>query len=446
MRVQLRYAYSWKAAVLCLLFCLAALAPAQAFQKAAARVGAVAEWDKAQVILMHEPGDEVFLGVIHPAAALYEQPFSLSLAQQQHRNYAQLMQAQGVTVHRVVDVLLDGTLDDKDRAVPGRPLDDLRALAADSLRYDASALPPHLRSKQEQIKRETLQALGPHELVRILILRPTVRLKATGTNTGYSATYVEEPVMNLYFCRDQMITTAKGVVISRLNSPQRAPETRIMKFVLAKLGITPIYEVSGQGRLEGGDFFSVGEYAFIGQGLRTNAEGVRQLLEHQVFGTPKVAVVKDQWKDQEEMHLDTYFNIIGPKLATLVDLRMDLPGRPMQKGMAALVDVYELRKGRYVKTVSDREFRAFLEKDLGFTVIPVTRKDQNLYGINYLTLWSGRIMAIDGASEAYKKTLAELGVEATWMDFRALTSGYGAAHCTTQVLLRHNASQDPMPK
>jgi len=76
-----------------------------------------------------------------------------------------------------------------------------------------------------------------------------------------------------------------------LNSVQRAPETKIIKFVLKKLGITPIYEVKGGGRLEGGDYFSAGEIAFIGQGLRTNAEGVKQLLENRVFGTPLVAVV-----------------------------------------------------------------------------------------------------------------------------------------------------------
>ncbi len=440
MKFQRRPAYPWKTALFCLLFWLAAITPALALQKAAvAKVGAVAEWDRAEVILMHAPGDEVFLGVIHPAAALYEQSFSLSQAQEQHQNYVKQMQDQGIAVYKVVDVLLQGTLDEKGRALPGKPLDDLRALAAESLRYDASALPEELREKQDKIKQETLQALSPHELARIILLRPTVRLKATGTNTGYSAVYEEEPVMNLYFCRDQMITTAKGVVISKLNSPQRAPETRIIKFALAKLGITPIYEVTGEGRLEGGDYFAVGEYAFIGQGLRTNAEGVRQLLEHKVFGSPKVAVVKDQWEDQEEMHLDTYFNIISPKLAVLVDLRMNLPGKPVEKKMIALVDVYELQGGKYVKTVSDRNFQEFLEKDMGFTVIPATRKDQNLYGINFLTLWSDRIMAIDGVSEAYKRALADHGVDATWMDFRALTSGYGAAHCTTQVLLRKSA-------
>ena len=189
----------------------------------------------------------------------------------------------------------------------------------------------------------------------------------------------------------------------------------------------PSTKLPGEGRLEGGDYFSAGNLAFIGQGLRTNAEGIRQILEHKVFGVPRVAVVKDAWNNQEEMHLDTYFNIISPKLAVLVDLRMDLPGKPAQRGMKSKVDVYELDGGRYKKKISDRDFQQYLEKDLGYKVIPVTRKDQKLYGINFLTVNSNRIMAIEGSSEAYKQALKANRVNATWMDFSALTSGYGAA-------------------
>jgi arginine deiminase len=169
-----------------------------------------------------------------------------------------------------------------------------------------------MRETQRKYKEETIVKLSPRELVQIILFQPTVHLYPTSANTGLRATYEVSPVMNLYFCRDQMITTAKGVVIAKMNSPQRAVETKIMKFVLSKLGIRPIYEVVGKGRLEGGDYFSAGDMAFIGQGLRTNGEGVKQLLGNKVFGLPKVAVVKDSWRTQEEMHLDTYFNIIGP--------------------------------------------------------------------------------------------------------------------------------------
>lgn len=406
------------------------------------RVGAHAEWLAPKKILMHTPQDEVFLGVLHPDAALFEKPFSIKKAGKEHRKYIDRLRQQGVAVYTVVDVLLEGTVDEHGNTVTGPELDALRKFASKSLTIDSSSLPVDMQDKQIAYKQKIISHLSPYELVKVILNRPVVHLHATHTNTGLRAVYEMNPVMNLYFLRDQMITTAKGVVISKMHSEQRAPETEIIKFVLNKLGIKPIYEVTGKGRLEGGDYFSVGDTALIGQGLRTNAEGIKQLLDNKVFGLPRVVVVKDSWNNQEEMHLDTYFNIISPNLAVLVDLRMDMPGKPVTKDIQTTVDVYELEKGSYKLKLKDLNFQKYMEDELGFTLIPVSRKDQNLYGLNFLTIVQNKIFAIDGVSEEYKKVLSDAKVDATWMDFGALTSGYGAAHCTTQVLLREGTAID----
>jgi arginine deiminase len=404
-------------------------------------VGCRAEWHRPKTVLMHTPGEELFAGVIHPAAALFEKAFSIEFAAKEHRTYIRRLRNHGATVYTVVDVLLKGTVDERGAAIPGPDLDALRNFAVEFLTIDASALPEDMRSEQPRYVEETLKQLHPRELVSLILRQPTVHLYSTQSNTGLGATYGISPVMNLYFLRDQMITTAKGVVMAKMNSAQRAPETRIIKFVLSKLKIRPIYEVTGGGRLEGGDYLPAGDVALLGQGLRTNAEGVRQLLENKVFGLPRVAIVKDKWKNQEQMHLDTYFNIIGPRLAVLVEERLSLPGKPAAAIMRPQVDLYELKDGRYRCVRSNMDFQEFLEKDLGFKLIPVPRDDQLRYGINFLTIAPDRILAIDGVSEKYKRTLAELGVNATWMDFRNLTGGYGAAHCTTQVLHREAPPQ-----
>jgi arginine deiminase len=227
-----------------------------------------------------------------------------------------------------------------------------------------------------------------------------------------------------------MITTAKGVVLGRMNSEQRRVETEIAAFALRRLGITPVLTISGEGRLEGGDFLPAGDTAFIGQGLRTNAEAVRQLLAADAFGAARVVVVKDPWQNQEQMHLDTYFNIAGPDLAVLVEERMADPAR------RPVVDVLEKRGAAYEQVLAGGDFREYLETTLGFTVIPVSGADQLRYGINFLTVAPRRVLAIDGVSEALKERLRAHGIAATWMDFGNLTGGYGAAHCTTQVLRR----------
>jgi len=428
---------------------LAAAAP----QALVPEVGCRAEWDAPTDVLVHTPGDELFVGVIHPEAALFERAFDLEGAAAEHRAYIRLLQARGARVHTVVETLLAGTErvgrpagtgDERGQALPGPELDALREFAQRFITIDAAALPAAEQEEQQAYLRETLAALHPRELVSIILQCPTVHLRPSLVpNTRYAASYELSPVMNLYFCRDQQITTARGVVIGRMNSEQRAVETGIMRFVLRKLGIEPIYEVTGDGRLEGGDFIPAGDTAFIGQGLRTNAEGVRQLLEHEVFGVPRVVVVKEPWKSQDQMHLDTYFNIIGPQLAVLVEERMDLrdaQGRviqPAREDRRCRVDVYELGPGGYRLAQADGDFQACLEQEMGFRLIPVSNDDQLDYAINFLCVGPERILAVAGASAEYRERLR--GVDVTWMDFSNLTGGYGAAHCCVQVLHRRPA-------
>ena len=67
----------------------------------------VAEWDKAGEILMHTPWEELFDGVAHPAAGLFEGYFDVDEAAKEHRNYARMLQRNGIHVHFVTDVLYD---------------------------------------------------------------------------------------------------------------------------------------------------------------------------------------------------------------------------------------------------------------------------------------------------------------------------------------------------
>jgi arginine deiminase len=441
-KVRYRRKVGFVAVAMVLLLFLSAIATVAQTATLQVKVGSKAEWSAPKAILMHTPGDEIFLGVVHPAAALFEKPFSIKGAIAEHRKYIELLREQGATVYTVVETLLEGTVDSQGDAMPGPKLDALRNFAKEFLTIDASALPEKMKIDQPGYEEETLKGLHPKELVEIILKQPILHLFETESNTGLGATYELRPLMNLYFLRDQMITTAKGIVISKMNSEQRAPETKIIKFVLSKLGIEPLYEVTGDGRLEGGDYFSAGDTALIGQGLRTNAIAIRQLLDNQVFGLPRVAVVKDSWKNQEEMHLDTYFNIISPGLAVLVKLRMNTLDELPTDSIQSKVDVYELENDDYKLKATDIEFQRFLEEEMGFKVIPVSRDDQLRYGINFLTIGPNRILAIDGVNVEYKKALKDAGVEATWMDFHNLTGGYGAAHCTTQVLLREDTTTE----
>lgn len=414
------------------------------------RVGSKAEWVPARSILVHRPGLEEWFGVIHPAAALFERVFDVDTAAAQHTAFTaaltQYSQDSSAKIYNLVDVLLSGAYDAAThQTIQGAALEELREFATQFLVYDSAA---EDTASQAEYHRSVIAKLGALDLLKIIFLQPTVHLTNTGRfNTGFTATYELHPLMNTLFMRDHILTTAKGVVLCNLNSEQRKVESRVIGFALKKLGITPLWTVNGTGRVEGGDFLTAGDTALLGQGLRTNEEAVRQLLKHHVFGTKRVAIVKDSWKDQEQMHLDTYFNIISPKLAVMAANRFKAScsaeeDDEMEKIHLLKVDVYEMEDEKdetkeYVKVKSDVDFEEFMEETVGMKIIPVTIDDQHRYGINFLTLKENVFVGVDGVSAVYKKTLADLGVQAHWVNISDVTGAYGAAHCSTQVLERY---------
>lgn len=414
-------------------FMLAALLSAPA-QGLAGEYGARAEWDRAHTILMHTPGEELFVGVLNPEAALFENTFNIEAARQEHRDYLAALKREGVDrIVTVEDLLLEGT------DIPGsRARADLIALADRAVTLDLRALKPEDQARQHAAWDRLLQAADPKVLVRAIFQRPTLTLEydiySSADRYNILARYSVAPAMNLYFTRDQMITTRRGIVLGRMGRPQRADEIEIVDSVLRKLGVPVIHRVTEAGILEGGDFLPAGDRSFIGLGLRTNAEALQELLDNDAFGTDEVVVVKDSWRNQQEMHLDTYFNLIDADLAVLVADRYDCRHTPVK---CLTADVWSRNpSGGYRLAFKDEDFVDLLMTRWKYRIIPVSTGDQKAYGINFLTLSKRKLIGVEGVSLAYKQALADAGVQAVWIDFTNMKQGYGAAHCTTQVLRR----------
>ena len=407
--------------------------------------GSAAEWYPLKTVLVHTPGDELLAGIIHPDAALFARTFSTDQARAEHEKYIALLEESGATVIQLADVLLRGTVDEGGNAIVSKELRDLREFARGAVSLEVNDNIEEEVARQQRYMDGVFAAMHPKDMVRVILNRPKIILDKTDINTGYIARYEWRPLMNLYFLRDQLITTSEGVVVGKMNSGQRAAETDILKFALTKLGIPTLLEISGDGRLEGGDFLPAGDVVFIGMGLRTNAEAIEQLLSNgkEVFGGKTVVVVKDSFHDQDEMHLDTFFNIIDGDLAVLLAGRMTIAddgGNVLSVPETAkllLADIYSYQENTgYSKVKADVGFQEYLENSLKMKVIPVTKQDQQRSGTNFLTVGPRKIIAVDGVSQAYKQVLAQNGVTVRWVDFYNLAGGYGAAHCTTQAIAR----------
>lgn len=377
------------------------------------------EWDCAKEILMHTPGEELFDGVIHPYAGLFEYYFDVDKAAEEHRGYIKALEKNGIKVHTI-----EGLLEQA-------PIEKLRACAITALTYDTSDM-PDAAEESEKYRMSVINVMSRADLIRCILLRPTVKLHATGNNTGFEAVYTHSPLMNLYFTRDQSITTPCGHIITKMNSVQRAAETQIVSLCYELMGVEPVLTITGDGRLEGGDYLRGGTISYIGCGMRTNIEAIKQIMEADAFGHDTIAVVNDHKWWQMQMHLDTYFNIIDKDLCTLVESRYSAKeGDPEW----VTVDLYTRKPGRkeYALTQKEIPFVEFLKKR-GFTIIPIKPKDELHYANNFLTIAPRHIMAVGNQSDELQKALSENGVKVEWIPLENLIKGYGAAHCMTQVI------------
>lgn len=389
-------------------------------------------------ILVHDPTDELFIGALHPDAALFSDYIDIREANREHRIFRRLLSKCGFDVRTVREVLLEGTVDGREKPIRGKALDELKEFASQFLEYDSSDGTVDA-AQQERYKQQILAKAHPVDLVNIVLTRPKIILHSTDANTGFSADYMIRPLMNLIFTRDSMLSTRKGMIIGRFHSPQRTSEHLVAEFCLRKLGVEPIFKVPihGDAYLEGGDFVACGDVSFICYGMRTTWPAVEMLLENDVFGTDTVVVVKDRLFSQAQMHLDTYFNMADDDLAVLCENRYNAnTGDPEY----LTVDVYMRTDGKYVLSQTDVPFMEYL-KSSGIEVIPISEADSNTFGANILRVAPREIIAVSKKSAAYRSALRRADVKVHWVDLTHCTKGYGAAHCMTQIISCSNQSE-----
>lgn len=433
-------------------------------------IGCSAEYDPIQIALVKLPGREFSQGTILPDSSLYEGSANLYNARKEHQNYKQQLARTGAQVYDVAELLLQGAIDTEENPVDGNALSELREQALASLQQMYRGVPEDEQKKVRNKLRLAVELKHPTELVDIILSRPehTIHFRYK-KDPKYEGSIVENPLYNIMFCRDQMITTDKGVIIGAMKEEVRQCEISVMEFVLQKLGIQPLYKIQ-KGTLEGGDFIPAGKIgtgqtlAFLGQGLRTNAEAIEELIENSatVFGYDYIAVVKDKFCSMDQMHLDTYFNIVGRQRALVIQ-------ESAFTGNAPVVDLYEHQQsGGYSPIPKQFRFYPFL-KEAGFELLEVPTIMQRNYGLNFLTVQENRIIGVDirkkqglreqlqafqqkydiqdpllgtdfaKLGEDYRNLLEDFGiqnVEESLLPFTHLNRAYGGPHCLTQVLAR----------
>lgn len=246
----------------------------------------------------------------------------------------------------------------------------------------------------------------------------TFKLTKTDDGSIFARSYDIEPLLDLMQCRAQFVTP-KGVVLSGAQNIRS--RTHVLKYVFERLGFDILCEVPDPLRLHGGDYVPGGEdLCFVGTGHYTDEAAVRFLLRKNVFGTRRVAVVRDLFDRKESRAvLDGIFKIIDKDTALMIDTvigKDNLKRRLVSEYVLTKDGVEHSDRGKYVQSKMDVELHEYLTS-LGYTVIIIPERLYNNNGLSICNLGQGRLITPDQevvdmlrASPHFKGTIELIGL------------------------------------
>ena len=419
----------------------------------------------AKTILVHISKMESFICSLNPAASLYEDVTDEDEIRACFNQLGEYLKTKNIQLITVEEALF---LKGKEH--------ELMNLAKDSLNYERetdvsieekeeedkeeneekknirkTSRDDYLNYSSDEYKEKVLKKFSKKNLMNVILTRPTMKLKHIETDTYIESTSITfSPVGNIVFCRDQQITTKKGVVIGASRTSQRRYEHTIMKQVFKNLGSDIIGDVGGEGYIEGGDFFVAREdLSMLGIGLRSDMKGADYLMKNDLLGTRYMAICSDENdKDQQRMHLDTYFNILNDNNALVIDFDDVKKQENKNKNLDRKVYYYDNDKDAK-EIASDREdiknkvgeyklikiydsFYKFLD-DMKFHYIKITHQEQKEYMINFLNIGNNTVISVNKDLE---KKLKDNGIDiinVKYFNCQPILNMYGGMHCMTQV-------------
>lgn len=213
--------------------------------------------------------------------------------------------------------------------------------------------------------------------------------------------------LDALYTRDALVITPRGLVKPRMGKPQRRKESDANAAALAKLALPIAGEITGEGKLEGGDLVWLDRHTLLaGVGYRTNREGVQQLQK--LCGDD----VKIHWFDMphykgvsDVFHLMSVLSPVAEDLAVVYQ-----PLMPVR-----LVEFLQSRNIKFVD-VPEQEFDSM--------------------GCNVLAIAPRHVICVDGNPETVVRMEAA-GLKVEVLKAQDISrKGEGGPTCLTRPLVR----------
>ncbi len=210
------------------------------------------------------------------------------------------------------------------------------------------------------------------------------------------------------FVFDPALITDSGAIILSMGKQQRRGEEAVMARRLEALGIPLLYTLHGQARAEGGDLLWLDHDTLaVGQGFRTNAEGLYQLREALAsIGVTVIPVELPYFTGPEAcLHLLSLISIVDDHLAVVYPPLLSVP---------------------FWQELERRNFRLIEVPDAEFATM----------GPNVLAVAPGRCIMLEG-NPITQRLLEAAGCKVTTYRGNELSlKAEGGATCLTRPILR----------
>ncbi|MCP4584220.1 MAG: amidinotransferase [candidate division Zixibacteria bacterium] len=166
------------------------------------------------------------------------------------------------------------------------------------------------------------KALADYEKFEDLIKKITsdIHYLPQNENAGLDSVYTHDPV----------VITDHGAILCNMGKAARSGEPSATGDYLDKSGVPILGEINGEGRLEGGDIVWLDQKTLVvGQGYRTNADGIDQLRKLTgEFVEDFIVVPLPHWHGPDEcLHLMSFISPIDYDLAVVYSRLMPVPFR-----------------------------------------------------------------------------------------------------------------------
>ncbi|MFN8497693.1 MAG: arginine deiminase family protein [Anaerolineae bacterium] len=210
------------------------------------------------------------------------------------------------------------------------------------------------------------------------------------------------------YAHDPLIVARRGAILGRMGKAARAPEPDAAGAYLASLGVPLLGRVEAPGKLEGGDVLWMDERTLaIGQGYRTNAEGIGQVRAMLGGDVDEIIPVPlPHWTGPADcLHLMSFISVVADDLAVVYSRLMPVPFRE-----------WLLERGVRLVEVPDEEYDSF--------------------GCNVLAVAPGVCVMLDGAPVT-RRRLEAAGAEVhTFPGGNICIKGGGGPTCLTRPIWR----------